>query len=616
MIDSTIILSIAAEKANPEKVTEYCEKLESFLSDQKNVTHPDFYDAKQHLSQCYDYLTLNEQSDKDAKKDRHPRSFSRKLAIPLPDLEEKVRNLTYENYTDEQLEGALLYLSREVNCTSYELRKYYDSVRLSEEREEFLSSTKTELEQIIKLERAKLNIKDYVPSPIATELLAYAKNLKVAPEACLTTLITALSVCNQIGTVLEIRPSQGFTVSPYLFSMIVAESGSMKSPILRTFAKKPIEAVQQGFIDKYKHTLAEYEQKIDEWDSMNIDDRKHHFPEGKPFAPDRPRLIYFGDKSMEAVNNQFDRYPEQALLYMKDEIAGLFNDADKYKNGKGSENTDLMSMFDGTAPPTIRADRGLVANPGTVGLSIFGTIQPEVLEHFWSDVIDPDGYWSRFLYCYQAKSLKSLPQERGGEESELPELLAKLFKLVNTFPAVAYNLDEDGYETYRIFYDFLARKSYEEVHPAISKAYSKALGLTGRLILNLHILDQASQGNGVLPAKTVPLKTVMKGINLMEFYMEQRLLLMKKLCNQDSISPHLKSLIEASQRLGWISAREVKQNIWHLKDTDPNKIRSWFQELENLGYGKTEGKGNRLKYSCQHEKPLQFGQKSLEMYAP
>lgn len=599
MLDTSIILSIASEKAKSEEVKKYCEVLEIFLDDEKNVIHPDYYDAKQHLSRCYDYLTQIDHLDKNAVEDKFSKSFSRRLRISLDQLEEKLRNLSYQNLTEDKLEGVLIYLADEAGTTPYNLKKYYDSIKTVEDREEFLSTTKSELDLILKLERSKLKVQEFLPATIAQETIKFADDLKVSPEACLTALITALSVCNEIGTQLEIRPAQGFIVSPYLFSMVVAESGSMKSPILRMFAKDPIEEVQRGFLNSYKHQLAEYEEKMSFWDSLTSQERSDQFPEGKPSVIDRPRVAYFGDKSIEAIFTQFDRYPKQAMLYMKDEIAGLFNDADKYKSGKGSESTDLMSMFDGVAPPVMRNDRGLVASPQKVGLSIFGTIQPEILEHFWSDVVDPDGYWSRFLYCFQPKTLKTLPEERGGEQSNLPDLLGSVFKLVSALPAVNYKLCDEGYKSYVVFYDFLARKGHSEVHPAISKAYSKALGLTGRLILNLHILEQVCTNKGVLPVQTVPLRTVMKGINLMEFYLEQRLLLMKKLCNQDSISPQLKAIIDASQKLGWVTAKDVKRNIWHLRDVEPNKIRSWFQELSELGYGKVEGKGNRLKYSVE-----------------
>lgn len=596
MLDTSIILSIAEENSKPGIVEEYAKTLEEFLDDRKNVSHPDYYDAKQHLSQCYNHLAQIEQLDKHKVEDKYSKSFTRRLRIPIEELEEKLRNLGYQNLTEDKLEGALIYLADEVGTTPYNLKKLYESIKTVEDREEFLTSIKDELQEIIRLEGSKLKIQEFLPPTIARETLAYADNLKVAPEACLTALITALSVCNAVGTELEIRPAQGFVVSPYLFSMIVAESGSMKSPILKTFAKSPIEQLQRDFIEQYKYQLAKYEEDMSRWDALDPEERITEYPDGIPRVADRPRLAYIGDKSIEAMNLQFDRHPEQALLYMKDEIAGLFNDADKYKSGKGSENTDIMSMSDGTAPPVIRADRGLVSNPSRVGLSIFGTIQPEVLQEFWSDVVDPDGYWSRFLYCYQARSLKFLPDEQGGKESILPGLLASVFKAVSNLQPVSYKLDSEGYRTYQVFYNFLAKKGYSEVHPAISKTYSKALGVTGRLILNLHILNEICSGDGIRPRQVIPLGTVMKGINLMEFYLEQRILLMRKLCNQDSISPQLKAVIETSKKLGSISARDVKRYNWHLRDTNPSDIRSWFQELESLGYGCTKGKGNRLKY--------------------
>ena len=596
MLNHSIILAIAEDLANRQDVGNYAAILEDYLNSSDTVPDADYYTAQDHLSQCYNYLTKLEQKKQDTDKDPYPSSFTRKLAVSKPEFEEKIRSIAYESYTEEQLESILLYLSREVNCSSYELRKYYEAVKHTEDREEFLSTTKLELEQIIRLEAARIDITDFLPNPIANEILDYADKLKVYPEACLTALITALSVCMKIGTQLEIQPSQGFVVNPYLFSMIVADSGSMKSPILKTFAKKPIENLQRSFVEQHKVKYAEYEERISEWDSTAKDDRFFNFPEGKPKVPDRPRVIYFGDKSMEAIYAQFDRYPDQALLYMKDEIAGLFYDADKYKSGKGSESQDLMSMFDGTAPPVMRKDGGLISASEQVGLAIFGTIQPEILEEFWSSVIDPDGYWSRFLYCYQAKSLKQLTKEREGSNSRLPQLLNRLFERVHNLQPVSYRLDEPAYLAYAGFYDYLAAKSYLEVHPAIAKAYSKALGVTGRLILNLHIINQLARENNCVPNPEIGIETVKQGINLMQFYLNQRLLLNKKLCNQESISPQLKAVIDLSKRLGWITSRDVKRNIWYLRDKSANEIRSWFLELINLEYGIVEGKGNRIKF--------------------
>lgn len=607
MIDTSIILAIDAENAKSEEVTEYAETLRIFLDNPDSPRHPDYYIAKQHLNRCYNYLTVIEQLEKNPVEDKSKKSFPRRLQIPIEELEKKLRNLSYQNLTEDKLEGALIYLADEVGTTLYNLKKYYESIKNVEDREEHLSATKSELELILKLEARKLKLNEFLPPQIAQETMKLASKVKVSPEACLTTLITAISTCCKVGTQLEINLSQGFVVSPYQFSMIVAESGSMKSFIYDTFAQDPLAALQQSLDAGRKIEVAQYQEKIEFWDSLTPEERAHEFPEGKPELIDRPKVLYVGEKTIEGILTQFNRYPDQPIAYMKDELAGLFLDADKYKSGKGSESQTLMSMHGGNCPSVLTKSGGLESNSGKIGLNIFGTIQPEVLQEFWSEkVIDPDGYWSRFLYCYQPKTKKEIELERSGEPSPLPELLASLFRAVYALPAISYELCNEGYKTYAVFYNFLAATGHNEVHPAMSKAYSKALGLTGRLILILHIIDQVVRGKELTPTKVVPLDTVMKGINLMEFFIEQRILLHKKLCNEDSISPELKAILDASKRLGWVTARMIKRNIWQLRDTEPNKIRFWFQELADLGYGEIQGKGNRLKYSAQNPNPRQL----------
>lgn len=610
MLDSSIILSIASQKAKPEEVTEYAKVLEKFLDNQDSHKHPDYYHAKQHLSQCYNYLAQTEQLEKNPVEDKSERSFSRRLRIPLEELEEKLRNLSYQNLTEDKLEGALIYLADEVGTTPYNLKKYYESIKTVEDREEYISTTKSELDLIIKLEARKLKLNEFLPPMIANETMELASKVKVSPEACLTALITAISTCCKIGTQLEINMSQGFVVSPYQFSMIVAESGSMKSFIYDTFAQDPLAAIQQSISAGRKIEVAKYEEDIELWDSLKPEERAREFPDGKPEIIDRPRVLYVGEKTIEGILTQFDRYPDQPIAYMKDELAGLFLDADKYKSGKGSESKTLMSMHGGNCPPVLTKSGGLESNPGKVGLNIFGTIQPEVLQEFWSEVTDPDGYWSRFLYCYQPKTKKKIDLKRSGEPSPLPKLLETLFRSVYALPDISYQLCDEGYEIYAVFYNFLGETGHEEVHPAMSKAYSKALGLTGRLILILHIINQVCNSKELTPAKVIPIDTVMKGINLMEFYIEQRILLMKKLCNEDSISPELKAVLDASKRLGWVTARTIKRSAWQLREVDSNTIRSWFQELVEMGKGRVEDKGNRLKFLAELANPRQLDPKN------
>ena len=54
--------------------------------------------------------------------------------------------------------------------------------------------------------------------------------------------------------------------------------------------------------------------------------------------------------------------------------------------------------------------------------------------------------------------------------------------------------------------------------------------------------------------------------------------------------------INLSNRKGWIKARDVQNSIRSFKKVSPNRIRSIFRELEDNGYGITEGERNKLSW--------------------
>lgn len=607
MLNNDLIVAIEAGKANRSNVEQYLVSLENYMSDGTNIVHPKYYSAKRHKQLCMDYLAtdLDEPIETPTYSQPSSRYLHKTLNIPYEEIEKRLKTIAEDTYTESQLEGIILLLSRDAGCTTHEIRQVYTAIKLQEDREEFIASTKKEVDDIIRLSRRIIDIQDFVPKVLADEIISFSNCLKVRPESCLTALLPAFSTLLKIGTVIEIRPAQGFVEIPYLFAMLVAESGSMKTPIFNVFAKKPLDSIQQSVESNYAAAKALHEEELSEYDSMDDETRSLNFPNGKPQMVDRPKFIHVANKTPEGINAQFSRYPEQAIIYLVDELSGLFGSMDKYTKGQGSERQEMMSMYNGIGSPTVRAKEGLISNPAKVGLSIFGTIQPDVLENFWGEVTDPDGQWSRFLYCYQPKSLKTLPIEQGGADSRLPDLLEIIFKAAYALPAVNYQLDAYGYSVYRAFYEHIAEKGYEEVHPALAKAYSKALGQAGRLILNLHVLNSVIDNPNSQPSQIIPVEIIRKGINLMDYYLEQRELLTKRFSSFETISPNWVSVLELSKKLGWISARDVKRNTWRLKDTDTTEIRKWFQDMASEGYGEIQGRGKHLKFYTGEVNPRQ-----------
>ena len=62
-----------------------------------------------------------------------------------------------------------------------------------------------------------------------------------------------------------------------------------------------------------------------------------------------------------------------------DELKGMFDSANQYRGGKGSDRQDILSYYDGAGQTTLRAS-GVSIDVEEVFISIYGGIQPEVLK--------------------------------------------------------------------------------------------------------------------------------------------------------------------------------------------------------------------------------------------
>ena len=77
------------------------------------------------------------------------------------------------------------------------------------------------------------------------------------------------------------------------------------------------------------------------------------------------------------------------LLYSRDEVAGIFAH-DKYKRNKGSEQEQLLELYDGNGFDTIR--KAETRSCERTHFSLYGGIQPQVLAELQGSS-DDTGKW-------------------------------------------------------------------------------------------------------------------------------------------------------------------------------------------------------------------------------
>lgn len=595
-LEHKLIEEIKSGKPDSSLIRAYQEKLEDFVHNDRNACTSGYYEASEHLNLILNYqLVVEDQKTQEISKPADNFKFRTTIQVPREEIEARIDAIIDQNYLEYELQLILTYLANETYISSYELRQFYQLRKLQREREDFTFEVKRDVDELVQLENKRLVLNEFIPNQLSELIYQFSEDLKVRPEACLTSLIVGLSACHKVGSELIIRRASNFVQSPNLFGAIVAPSGMRKSPLYRTFASKPLMRLQYRLLTNYRELEKKYFEDNDRYDSLDSETRLIEFPEGKPRLINRKPMIAASSFTTQGIYRQYDSYPEQGIICVRDELKGLFGSFNQFSGGKGSDRQDLLSLYDGDSISELRAE-GLVSNAQRTPLSILGTIQPEVLQEILGNGNDDDGLSARFLYCWQPLTASELPISDGQVNCDLNDVLYGLYSSLNALPVREYQLSKNGYQIFRAYNNYLGQKMITTANPGLQKAFAKGAGICARLAINLHVIDEILDSDRDTPMVVLDDATVKKAINLTEFYLSQVKFLNKVLCQDDNLAPHFLKIIELSKRIGFVNSRDVKRNIWALRDAEVNDVRTWFSELENLNYGHCEGRGTRLKF--------------------
>ena len=516
-------------------------------------------------------------------------------------IRNQIKDILIQDLPPSELQAAKIRIrTNNPAISEREIARLFETIDQELEREQSREHCRSEVDNLLQLGDQSLNLSEFLPADLAQPLTQLAHSLNIRPEVCLTSLLVAVSSLHKIKTELVIHKGQGFSVPPTLFAGLVSESGQKKSPILKAIIKKPLSVIQGEKREAYQQALTQYEKDIVIWDRCKSKERSEKFPQGKPKSPQQ-RLYYFTNATGEGLLYQFQAHPDKALLALVDELAGLFASQNKYTGGRGSDRQDILSAFDGTGATVLRA-AGTKADLDGLLLSIYGTIQPDVLKQLMKDCSDPDGQWARFLFVNQPLAAAKLADE-DSDSFDLTEHLLNYYRAIDQLPKREYRLSREAFKRYQPIYNQLEQLRISHPSPGMRAVYSKMEGYIGRLALNLHILYELTAGK-TLPDLEIPLSIIERAIALAKFYIGQ-VKLIHAHCTTDlgEMAPNLAKVVELSKRMdkatgnSWIKAKTVQTGYDSRHRPRPDVIRSWFRELEALGIGSTRGTGIHLEYS-------------------
>ena len=138
-----------------------------------------------------------------------------------------------------------------------------------------------------KLKHQSLKLADELPAVYAQPLAWFEKIFAHGEAAYVLALLTGLSVCHRTETRLNVGRSGCVLVPLNLFSGIVGESGTGKTPIVETIVIKPLRTLE-------RESWVEAKQK------------------------QNSKRYSFSDATSARLRDQFKTVPSQPLLYFRD----------------------------------------------------------------------------------------------------------------------------------------------------------------------------------------------------------------------------------------------------------------------------------------------------------
>lgn len=386
------------------------------------------------------------------------------------------------------------------------------------------------------------------------------------------TILPLFSVLSAtIGKSACVRINSSWIVWPVVWTMIIGESGTMKT-VAKKRALEPLRNLQSIFFAEYEEALQEYQEqaKNDQTGSLK---------------PPIPRQIIINDITTEAIIPAI-KDNANGLLLERDELDGWIKSFDRYARSGGSDLSAWLSIFS-CEPITVNRKTQRVLHVESPFVSVTGSIQPAILRETFSSKksLISSGLFARFLFAYPPKKKKRLVVEEPNYErsAQLSDFIADyvMNKRNNKFQ---YVFTREANNRWNEFFNEFAERQYrasgiratilakmEEYIPKIALIYHVCSKDSNNLSIDIDSLDSAIDTCNWL---------IREGERIIT------------LIEMDESEYDLTEIIECVRRLGGqVTARDLQRRISKIKSSAAAIV--YLNELAKLNIGEWETIGKK-----------------------
>ncbi|MEG5032806.1 DUF3987 domain-containing protein [Microcoleus sp. AT3-D2] len=514
----------------------------------------------------------------------------------ISELGREIEELLESDLKKSQLQLKISELAQKYRLNSADVWKIYRELEQESEQEANKEDTRIGVEQLLASKSASVKLSEIFPVSLADPIEEVARRMNLKPECYALALISGVSrfLKNGSSTMLVEEWNRYRCRTFGYFGALIAESSQMKTPVLNAMITDPLAAMRQKNQEKFNAQEKAYKEELEQW--------KNSKDEDKGPAPDAPveTIPYITKATWEGIAGMVGRNPSQGILWISDELAGFFKSANQYRSGKGSDKEDLLECWSGNGAVVARA-AGTTVNVGAVSLSIYGNIQPKVLEPFLGDGSDDNGTFARFDFVQQPPVLTQITL--GVSKIDINPMLQALYENVDTIPMMQFELDEEARKLFVDYYNHCQRLRLNHPKQGMRAMLGKAAEKVGRVATILHCIYAAHMGIEVSPK--IPASQVAAAIKWVEYTTQQALSINIEASSPDALESNLAKIISLAERNGGaVSVREVSKTFNGKHRKSNQEIQEWFTELVTMNYGEVTSKGRSILFSLTYVSPM------------
>ncbi|MFT4593577.1 MAG: hypothetical protein ACI9JK_001289 [Phycisphaerales bacterium] len=439
------------------------------------------------------------------------------------------------------------------------------------------------------------------PEPVRTFIESASKS--IGRDASFIALPMLSAFATAIGTTHCIELKPGWVEYPIIWTGIVGDSGTKKSPAIKTAlglfnkVQKQNRQLYCEDMEEYEKNKMVYEVQLSAWKSFS---KKNPEDAGEPpIAPVRPieKVFLICDATIEAICEKLSMNP-RGLLMSRDELAGFINGLDQYK-GKGSDQQMMLEMHSAGSIYVDRKTSGRL-HVETAAVSITGGIQLQILNRVMRDEQFENGMMARFLLAHPPAEASVWSEDCIPEEviNQVDRLIKEMFcftPLMDGSP-IKMSFNDEAKKIWIQFYNQHNIDTRSQKTDSMKAVFSKLEGYAARIALIFHCIRWCHQSDDIdqLHIDSVSLNSAIELVSWFAGETNRIYKMMQDSKEDKGMRSHWNWILEHQ-----VDGAVVVRDFYRARNLDSEKadeVMLMF-EMDGLGqclYRNTEGRASRV----------------------